>query len=250
MNSFEKYFDSGREWLAAGTDKWFSVRVIKWIAMNIECYKNLIADPTALENSKFTYRAERWKNIDCRQLVSIFEEKAISRIDVVNAYAEYYKGHQTDWRRPILLTMIWGFADTGYGAHRTINYLAGDNEDFFVKALTAVQERNLKDAFLSLKKIHGLGISYLSKILYFATRAHWGENDRYALIFDIRVARGLVKLTAPDLHGILEVYPSSKFNDYQRYIDLIHQKAKENGLSAEALELFLFNYADDKAYPA
>src|SRR5690606_13596091 len=123
---------------------------------------------------------------------------------------EYYEGHQTDWRRPILLTMIWGFADTGYGAYRTSSYLADKNEGFLIGALKAVQERNLKDAFLSLKEIKGLGISYMSKILYFATRAHWGENDQYALIFDIRVASGLVKLTAPDLYDILEVFPSSK----------------------------------------
>lgn len=60
---------------------------------------------------------------------------------------------------------------------------------------------------------------------------------------------GLVKLTAPDLYGILNVYPSSKFKDYQRYIDFIHDIADKNDLSAESLELFLFNYADDKTYP-
>lgn len=219
--------------------------------MNITRYKNLIDDPNALENSKFNYKTERWKKIDVnyRHLISMFEEKAISRTDVINAYAEYYKNNQTNWRKPLLLTMIWGFADTGYGAYRTANYLTTDNGDLVVKALTAVRQKNLKDAFIFLKKINGLGISYMSKILYFATRADWGEKNQYALIFDIRVARGLVKLTAPNLYGILEVYPSTKFKNYQRYIKLIHDNADKYGISAEALELFLFNYADDKIYP-
>src|SRR5690606_13071362 len=123
--------------------------------MNVSRYKNLFTDPIALENSKFNYKAERWEKIDadCRGLVSIFEDKPISRIDVTNAYEEYYEGHQADWRRPILLTMIWGFADTGYGAYRTSSYLADKNESFLIGALKAVQERNLKDAFLSLKEI-------------------------------------------------------------------------------------------------
>src|SRR5690606_9042726 len=90
----------------AGTDQWFSVRLIILIAMNIECHKSLIADPIQLENSKFIYRTDRWKRLDenCRNLIGMFEGKSISRTDVINAYAEYYKDNRTDWRKSILLT--------------------------------------------------------------------------------------------------------------------------------------------------
>jgi endonuclease III-like uncharacterized protein len=140
--------------------------------------------------------------------------------------------------------MVWGFADTGYGTHRTNKYISNNDNIFKIKtALDFIHENgqdSLKNAFKKLKEIEGLGVSYLTKILYFATRAKCLDN--YALIFDIRVAAALIKITTPkEINEIVNVGPSSKFTDYQKFNTLIHKLAKDNKDEADQMEMYLFN---------
>ncbi|MDN5445102.1 MAG: hypothetical protein L0F90_06475, partial [Pseudomonadales bacterium] len=89
--------------------------------------------------------------------------------------------------------------------------------------------------------INGLNISYISKLLYFSTRAL--EHSDYCLIFDIRVARALIRLTCPaTLVNLIEVTPSNKFEHYNQYNIQMHQLAQQHHISAEALEMYLFLY--------
>jgi len=170
--------------------------------------------------------------------------KEITRQDVIASYKEYYADNSNGFMKAFLLTMVWGFADTGYGTHRTNNYISEKNNiDKIKAALDFIQQDrqdSLKNAFKKLKEIKGLGVSYLTKILYFATRAKCADN--YALIFDIRVAVALIKLTTPkEVSEIVNVGPSSKFTDYQKFNTLIHKLAKENQVEADQMEMYLFN---------
>lgn len=210
--------------------------------MNINIHKETIRKLKPLTDSKFKYDKVRWQylQVDFSSSISHFENKDISRQDVVNAYKDYYD-NEIVWEIPFLLTMIWGFADTGYGTYRTNNYLSKESNHVLIReALEAVYKRELEIAFHKLKKIKGLNISYISKILYFATRGC--DYDEYALIYDIRVARSLIKLTTiPEVFEIVEITPSTKFKDYIKYNARMHKWSKELDVSAECLELFLFD---------
>jgi hypothetical protein len=206
---------------------------------------NSIKKLKPLIDSKFVYKKERWTslNSDYKYLIQEFEDKEISRIDVINAYKDYYTDNSKGFMKAFLLTMVWGFADTGYGTHRTNNYIASnDNIKKIRKALDFIgknEQDSLKNGFNELKRIKGLGVSYLTKILYFATRSK--NIDDYALIFDIRVAAALVKLTTPkEIYEIVTIGPSSKFTNYQKFNGLIHRLAKDNQIEAEQLEMYLF----------
>lgn len=199
-----------------------------------------------LTDSKFVYKKERWTNLNAefKKLIQDFEDKEITRQNVIDAYKEYYADHSNGFMKAFLLTMVWGFADTGYGTHRTNKYISENgNINKINEAIDIIQQNgqdNLKNAFKKLKEIKGLGVSYLTKILYFATRAKYEEN--YALIFDIRVAAALVKLTTPrEIYAIVNVGPSSKFSDYHNFNTLIHKLAKENDVEADQMEMYLFN---------
>jgi len=188
------------------------------------------------------YKTVVWKNLSAvhKELVRDFENKMVSRADVVKAYEEYYIG-KGDYLRAFLLTMIWGFEDTGYGTFRTNNYITIPAHTERVKtALEAVRKNNIEKAFKELKHIKGLGISYLSKVLFFATKGK-GITD-YCLVFDIRVARALVMLNAPAfVNDIINVMPSDKWEDYRKYNEMIHNYASQYQVDADAIELFLFN---------
>lgn len=208
--------------------------------------KEKIKGLNPLSDSKFKYNASKWVklNSDYKYHISEFADREISRQDVIDAYKAYFASDDVGFMKAFLLTMVWGFADTGYGTYRTNKYLSDkENLKKIENALSHIRSGNhavLKNAFNELTKIKGLGISYLTKILYFATRAVGQEN--YALIFDIRVATALVKFTAPkEIHQLITVLPSTKFADYEAYNQLIHKLAKENEVSAEQLEMYLFN---------
>ena len=210
--------------------------------INLDKHYTHISKLNPLIDSKFVYNSTRWSKLLPRykKLVSDFEDKSISRADVVKAYKNYYS-NKGDAIRAFMLTMVWGFSDTGYGTHRTNTYISKPiNITLIKQAIAAVKQNDLKSAFNDLKKIEGLGVSYITKVLYFATRG--AQHSNYALIYDIRVASALVQLTTPkEIFDIVSINPSSKFEDYEKYNTLIHCLAKKYKLEAESIEMFLFN---------
>lgn len=211
-------------------------------SINLDTFSSKITVLNPLRDSKFTYNSTRWQKLNptYKNLILDFEDKEICREDVINAYKAYYS-NKNNAMRAFMLTMIWGFADTGYGTHRTNKYVSNPENIIFIKnAVDAVLQNDLKTAFYELKKVAGLGVSYITKVLYFATRG--ANHSQYALIYDIRVATALIQLTTPkEIVELVSINPSSKFKDYEKYNALIHKLATINNLEAEAIEMFLFN---------
>ena len=209
--------------------------------MKIERYLSVIKKINTLEDSKFEYKSSKWKNLNPEYKIYIkdFENKDISRNDVIYSFQEFYDRKIT-WQKPFLLTMVWGFADTGYGTYRTNNYINSEvNHNLIEKALEYISNEQFELSYKTFKMIKGLNISYISKIMYFATRACGYKN--YFLIYDIRVAKSLIMLTSlPEIAEIVVVNPSSKFKHYNLYNKLIHRVSRENNIDSEALEMFLF----------
>ena len=210
--------------------------------INLDSYITNITNLNPLLESKFMYDSKRWAKLNplYKKLISDFEDKSICRADVIHAFKEYYSS-QGDAMRAFMLTMVWGFSDTGYGTHRANTYISvPSNIELIKKAIDSVKQNDLKSAFNDLKKIKGLGVSYITKVLYFATRG--AEQPNYTLIYDIRVASALVQLTAPkEIFEIVSINPSSKFIDYEKYNTLIHKLARKYKVEAESVEMFLFN---------
>lgn len=211
--------------------------------IDLSKYHKTIKALTPLTSSAFIYNKKTWEklNPDFARCVSDFEDRPVSRQDIINVYCDYFS-KEKDWERPFLLTMIWGFGDAGYGTYRTNMYLAGEKNSKLIKdAFDAVSNLEIEKAYKILNSITGLSISYISKILYFATRAC--NYIDYSLIFDIRVARALIKMTTiPEIFEIVEITPSSKFKHYQIYNLLIHNYSKKINVEAESLEMFLFDF--------
>ncbi|MFD0797207.1 hypothetical protein ACFQZJ_07035 [Maribacter chungangensis] len=205
-------------------------------------YSTQIQELTPLLDSKFFYDASRWDKLtnDAKNSVNAHSNQEISRIDVINSFSQYFKG-KSDYLYPFTMTMIWGFADTGYGTYRTNKYLSlNENRIIINDAFECIAEGKIKEAHQYLIKINGLNISYISKLLYFGTRAR-NQKD-YTLIFDIRVARALAKLLDTEgIMSLLSIGPSNKYEDFERYNTLIHHWADELKVEAENIEVFLFN---------
>ena len=218
--------------------------------MNLDKYKkDILSSKSKVDSSGCMYHAETWSKLSIAQkkVIADFKEKTITRAHIIKAYKDYYK-NGTDVLRPFLLTMIWGFADTGYGTHRTKKYIdSKPNLKLIKESIDAVKEKDIESAFAKLKKIKGLGISYISKVLYFASKA--ANHKDYVLIFDIRVARSLINInTDKEIAKLVNIYPSDKYEDYVAFNKLMHDLAKKYKVDADVIELFLFdlNKNDDQ----
>lgn len=190
------------------------------------------------------YQPENWykhlsnkKHLNC---INEYKSKDITRQVVIDAYASFYNHSDKSVIKPFLLTMIWGFETSGYGPHRTNKYLTGNkNINLIRKCYEAIDNNDIDESFKKLLLIKGLGISFLSKVLYFAGR---GKGlTKYPLIFDQRVAKGLVSLLAGnDISEILEIHPSNRLTAYKNYNTLIHKWSAQLKVDSEQIEYFLF----------
>ncbi len=192
----------------------------------------------------FVYNKGAWTKTDTiyMTLAADFENNTIKRSDIIQAFREYKAGDSGSWVKPFLFTMIWGFGPAGYGDHRTNNYFTGGkNQERIQQAFEAVERHDIQAAFQQLRKINGLGVSFLSKLLYFAGKAKGMEC--YPLIFDRRVANALVKIYLPDgLKNVVVAAPSDKWEDYEAYYLNLHEIAGQLDVEADQLEMFLYGF--------
>jgi hypothetical protein len=191
------------------------------------------------------YRYENWANhfkkrglLDC---VDEYNARKITRNTVIKSYREYFKNSEHGLEKPFLLTMIWGFDATGYGPFRTNAYLSDRHNCILIaNSLNSMVDGDVDSAYLSLKGIKGLGMSYISKVLYFAGKAR--KLNKYPLIFDIRVARALVSLSSRGaFNRILNITPVNSLKSYSEYNSLLHNWAEKLEVDADQIEYFLFS---------
>jgi len=92
--------------------------------------------------------------------------------------------------------MAWGYGDVGYGAHRTAEMLSRpDSLHNIRKIVESTQEQGPAagwNALLSANSIPGLGMSFGTKVLYFA--GYSGQHSPRALVLDDRVRWSLYDL--------------------------------------------------------
>lgn len=211
--------------------------------IDIQQYRDRIKKLKPLDIS-CEYVSDKWSkqfvNTRHLQCVKDYRDKEINRRFIIQCFKEYYKDSKSDFKRPFLLTMIWGFYNAGYGPHRTFNYLINPvNHKPIIDSFQAIHMGDIDQAFLLLSKIQGLGVSFISKLLYFAGKA--SELRSYPLIFDIRVARALVILASgKELSKIVKVFPSDKLDNYKAYNQLLHSWARDLKVKADQIEYFLF----------
>jgi hypothetical protein len=204
-----------------------------------------------LNESKFAFIKSRWENLSNQKAWSYaheFQKTEISRKDVIEAYQEYYAGKIDSGLKAFLYTLIWGFTASGYGPHRTNKILESENViELFENALQFIKQNESLTAFNALMSIKGLKISYVSKVMYFASKALAGKTKETFLIFDTRVAQNLVLLgTCVDFSCMFKIVPDNTYEAYCRYDSLMNSLADKLGVDADKLEMFLFKLKSDE----
>ena len=144
---------------------------------------------------------------------------------------------EKDIARKAILALLWGFPG-GYRNPATHRNAVGS-------VLEIAEERNdrnlTKSMFMDMIGKKGVGLSTLSKILYFF---EYKVDGKPALILDSRVRANLPKFS--EFESLVQNRLQS-FEGYTSYVSRMSEIAhKMNGVTPDQLEFFLFKFKDSK----
>lgn len=177
---------------------------------------------------------------------------SISRKNLID-YAEKVNKDKSEEQctQLFLACMMWGYGGDSSknidhrGPYRVKKIFNSSDEvkKAIHEAFCCISKNDIENAFQELLTVKGLSISFLSKFLYFASRGC--KVEEYALIFDVRVAKSIVKFNSiqKDLIDIVIVTPSISYDKFKKYLNFVHELAKRYKCEAENIELFLFEQA-------
>jgi hypothetical protein len=202
-------------------------------------YKDLILAMPVKEQAFTTNRTTWEKKIDSKILDEIFKGKSelkISRENVLtNCPLNIF----------IYYVIMWGYPRGMRGQANDAEIFKNINlisEIINKPKRNSLKEEDWESIRKSLSGIKGLGISTISKLLYFRT---FKFGDFNALILDDRLLRVFQHGEFKEFEKLKNLKRTNAMSNYLYYLEIMHETAKEIGVSPENLEMFLFTFGNN-----
>lgn len=208
--------------------------------MRLSTYKELIRNlpcaDQAFTTKRSTWVQRKYKNEQfnsyCR---NVFKrgEVCLSRADVFNSCKE-------DFFSGVISIIFWGYPRNMRG-------------NTFEKVLGSLQQNRIQHTLLGNKNLteadytnickqlkgYGIGLSTLSKLLYFF---EYSVDGYRCLILDKRIIEVLNEGTYEELNGLREINERNKNEKYVSYLKMMHEFSEAQSCNADQLEYFLFHF--------
>ena len=168
-------------------------------------------------------------------------------------------------RRVAIASLMWGYGVTGtrWGSWVTdiSNFLSPTLDTVLADCEAHLTAGRIVDAYelfahpgpggVAVENHHGIGIPYITKILYFLARNSPDEVPaEYPLILDTKVSMALAQLTGYRLLVRPANYrPRPDSAAYERYVSAMHAWASALDVLPEAIEYYLWDEADKSGSP-
>lgn len=205
----------------------------------LNAYKDLILAMPVKEQAFTTKRTTWVKKIDSKILDEIFKGKSelkISRENVLtNCPLNIF----------IYYVIMWGYPRGMRGQANDAEIFKNINlisEIINKPKRNSLKEEDWESIRKSLSGIKGLGISTISKLLYFRT---FKFGDFNALILDDRLLRVFQHGEFKEFEKLKNLKRTNAMSDYLYYLEIMHETAKEIGVSPENIEMFLFTFGNN-----
>jgi hypothetical protein len=205
--------------------------------MLLSSYKELIKQLPYLEQS-FEIKKENWKlekYAFSNRLNTFFETYFIEDILRLSRW-ELFEFTRRDPFDAAIAIIMWGYPSG----------MRGDSFQTFLKNIDSIKYRLLPDNNITdgkfkelLLNIPGIGLSSLSKFLYFFNNKLDGLN---CLILDRRIIEILNEKHFEELTVLSDIKENNKAAKYFLYLNIIHEQANLLGCKPDQLELFLFMF--------
>lgn len=165
-----------------------------------------------------------------------------------------------------LSVMMWGYASDGNGrpdnrGPSRVQQMTSDHvylSNLLVQTKQLIGAGRLREAYNEFekkdesrkKKVPMCGPNFFSKYFYFVGKSL--GLQRYPLIFDDRVATGLVNIcvSSRSLLDLVSIQTIRRAEVYMKYFNLIHDWAEKLQCEADQIEFFLFQYGAEQVAPA
>ena len=206
----------------------------------MEKYVNLINAMPLMEQAFSTKKAtwEKYIHGDSDTpgiLNSIFlthDQVELSRADLFR-YAS-----SGDLKIFVIATILWGYPSGMRGNHfSNICAKLNDIVRFLERAQNGISDWNKH--WKDVDKIHGLGLSTYSKLLYFLNVEVHGVKS---LILDDRIVRTIRKQSFDDFDSLLTINNNNAPKKYPDYLNTIHALTKRYNVDGGKTEMFLFEF--------
>jgi thermostable 8-oxoguanine DNA glycosylase len=190
------------------------------------------------DQHSFSIKKTNWNNI--KEVVKFFDKNDsmnISRSDLF----ELGESSEEVSKEFIIKVLMWGYPTGGRGKNIQ-NALA--KIDDISQYLTSSKKNNIneEDLINGIKLIRGIGLSTLSKFLYFLKI----EMKEYpTIILDLRLITMLRKAGFDELTNLKEITYSKGPKMYYAYLKEMSSISKEIGCSVGQLEMFLFIFGSN-----
>lgn len=225
--------------------------------MKISNYKRLIQVLPYMEQA-FEVKRSQWKELVSEEILDqIFGEnmdqnpvflsdqgnsslKAKEQIITISRFELFHKYQNLELF--IVKVLMWGYPTKGRG--KNIENLLNSSNLF--KLMNALAMFNTKESITiseikEMLKIGGLGLSTLSKFLYFMSLR---IGSFRALILDLRVISALNagKYSDPGIEKFEPLRYDNALSHYDDYLIFINSLAKDLQAEPDQVEMFLFEY--------
>lgn len=166
-----------------------------------------------------------------------------NRADVV----ALYRKKDIDIKTKFLAAMIWGH-EAPEGSRRDTRgpwkvrmMLESDNISETLRSVGIGTSDEVLRSYSKMKKnIDRCGPSFLTKHLYFLGKSN--GNSSYPLIFDDRVATGLVRLSLDNSRclDVVSIHAAAKKTAYAKYLEFAERQASAISCDLDMIEYYLF----------
>lgn len=204
----------------------------------MQAHQNLIKF-LPYKNHSFQVKKSNWSVSAQHKLISdIFGDCEILVINRHDLFSTSY-----DIKRFILMTLMWGYPTKGRGTNIE-KLLTGVNFHNLCQML--IRYRDADVSIIDLKKevqeIKGLGISTITKFLYFLRTTI--EGDR-TLILDNRIMSVINSGLYEPYESLQGINPSNAINLYPTYLSITQQLSEDLQVQPDQIEMFLFTFGNN-----
>jgi len=190
------------------------------------------------------FRSKRitWTPYERHEKVGPALQRIFNNMDTVTLSRDdvFKLAQSNDLATFIVGTFIWGYPRGGRGKN-FLNLV--QDFDNLITLLNQTSERGIakwEEHFAAVDRIRGVGLSTYTKFLYFLRIR---VEDMTALIFDQRIIKVINDKIFIDLDPLYKVPKCKPERKYPEYLFCMHNVASDIGVTAEALELFLFEFS-------
>jgi len=207
-----------------------------------EKYEDLIRN-LPLEEHSFTTKKKNWKNIN-PEIIEYHEDIFGQDTEITISRKDLFRSFNNDPIETFILKVIyWGYP-AGMRGDNFKKITSPESLFFLKKFLNDIKQNDVIDEKrigYALKTINGLGLSTLSKYLYFTKSTFMGKR---CLILDRELIKIFNNMYFVEFNGLRKVLYPCTVKNYFDYIDISHHIAEYHKFEADRLEMFLFIFGN------